>query len=128
MRRTLVWSLVCLWLTGCATYGGWEPTVDTRVSRSETLARDLSECKQLAKEVGGDPAKKGGIGALVGGAVGAASGAVIGAAAGNAGKGAAIGAAVGGLGAAAHQGLGADEQYKQAYIKCLEGRGHRVLN
>ncbi len=44
------------------------------------------------------------------------------------GSGAAVGAAVGGLGAAAHQGLGAEEQYKRAYIKCLEGRGHRVLN
>ncbi len=128
MMRTLVWSVICLWLTGCATYGGWAPTVDPRASRSETLARDLSECKQLAQDVAGDPAKKAGIGALVGGALGAASGAVIGAASGNAGKGAVIGTAVGGIGGAAHQGLGADEQYKRAYIKCLEGRGHRVLN
>lgn len=126
--KTFVSSLLCVWLTGCATYGGWEPTVDPRTSTSEAQARDLAECKQLAQQVAGDPAKKAGIGALVGGVVGAASGAAIGAAAGNAGKGAAVGAAVGGLGAAAHQGLGADEQYKQAYIKCLEGRGHRVLN
>ena len=128
MMRTLVWSVICLWLTGCATYGGWAPTVDPRASGSETLARDLSECKQLAQDLAGDPAKKAGIGALVGGALGAASGALIGAASGNVGKGAVIGTAVGGIGGAAHQGLGADEQYKRAYIKCLEGRGHRVLN
>ncbi len=102
--------------------------MDPRGPKAETLARDLSECKKLAQDVAGDPAKKAGIGAIVGGAVGAASGAIIGAAAGSPGKGAAVGAAVGGLGAAAHQGLGAEEQYKRAYIKCLEGRGHRVLN
>ncbi len=128
MMRTLVWSVICLWLTGCATYGGWAPTVDQRASGSETLARDLSECKQLAQDLAGDPAKKAGIGALVGGALGAAGGALIGAASGNAGKGAVIGTAVGGIGGAAHQGLGTDQQYKRTYIKCLEGRGHRVLN
>ena len=60
--------------------------------------------------------------------IGFGSGAVLGAASGNAGSGAVIGTAVGGLGGAATQGLGADEQYKRAYIKCLEGRGQRVLN
>lgn len=126
--RVFVVSLSMWWLVGCATYGGWEPTVDPRNSNSETLARDLGECQQLAKDASGDAGKKAGIGALVGGVVGAASGAVIGAAAGNAGKGAAIGTAVGGLGGAAQQGLSADEEYKQVYSKCLEGRGHTVLN
>ncbi len=126
--RAIFWSLSCLLLAGCATSGGWQPTVDPRISKSDTLSRDLAECKQLAQEVSGDPAKKAGIGALAGGALGAAAGAVLGAASGNAGSGAAIGTAVGGLGGAATQGLGADEQYKRAYIKCLEGRGQRVLN
>lgn len=128
MNRGLAGVVTLFLLTGCATYSGWEPTVDPRVSNVDTRARDLAECKQLAKEVAGDPAKQAGIGTLVGAAVGAASGAVIGAAAGSPGKGAAIGTAVGGLGGAAHQGLSTDEQYKRAYIKCLEGRGHRVLN
>lgn len=127
MIRALAGIVTLFFLTGCATYSGWEPTVDPRVSNAETRTRDLAECKQLAKEVAGNPAKQAGIGTLVGAAVGAASGAVIGAAAGSPGKGAAIGTAVGGLGGGAHQGLRADQEYKQAYIKCLEGRGHRVL-
>lgn len=126
--KALLVSVSLYWLVGCATYSGWEPTVDPRNSNAETLARDLSECKQLAKDASGDAGKKAGIGAVVGGVVGAASGAVIGAAAGNAGKGAAIGTAVGGLGGAAQQGLSADEQYKKTFSKCLQGRGHTVLN
>lgn len=86
--KVFVVSLSMWWLIGCATYSGWEPTVDPRNSNSETLARDLGECQQLAKDASGDAGKKAGIGALVGGVVGAASGAVIGAAAGNVGKGA----------------------------------------
>lgn len=121
-------GLICLYLTGCATYGGWQPTVDPRVSRVDTLSRDLGECKQLAQEVAGDPGKKAGIGALAGGALGAAAGAVLGAASGNAGSGAVIGTAVGGLGGAGTQGFSADEEYKRAYIQCLEGRGQTVLN
>jgi hypothetical protein len=121
-------GLIFFWITGCAIHGGWEPTVDPRASGSETLARDLVECKQLAKQAAGDPEKKTAIGALVGGLAGAAGGAAIGAATGNAGKGAAVGSAVGGIGAGAHQGLSADAQYKQTYMKCMEGRGHKVLN
>jgi hypothetical protein len=104
--------MTALWLGGCASYGGWEPTVDPRAgTNQETLNRDLSECKELASKV-----------------VGAAAGAVIGAVGGHAGSGAALGAAVGGTGAGVHQGVGAEQQYKRSYIKCLEGRGHRVIN
>ena len=49
-------------------------------------------------------------------------------ASGNAGSGAVIGTAVGGLGGAGTQGFSADEEYKRAYIQCLEGRGQTVLN
>lgn len=128
MRSLSVCGLMFLWLTGCATYSSWEPTVDPRGPHAETLVRDKEECKQLAKESAGDQGNKAAIGTLVGAAVGAAGGAVIGAAAGSAGTGAAVGAAAGGLGGGAYEGLGANEDYKKAYRKCLEGRGHRVLN
>jgi len=129
MSRLIAVGIVALWLGGCASYGNWTPTVDPRAGTSQdTLNRDLAECKELASKASGDAATEAGKGAAVGAVGGAAVGAIIGAVSGSAGTGAALGAAIGGTGGAAHQGLSADQEYKRSYSKCLEGRGHRVIN
>jgi outer membrane lipoprotein SlyB len=129
MSKLVVVGMTALWLAGCASYGNWEPTVDPRAgANQENLNRDLSECKELASKASGGTATEAAKGTAAGAVVGAAAGAVIGAVGGHAGSGAALGAAVGGTGAGVHQGVGSEQQYKHSYIKCLEGRGHRVIN
>jgi len=129
MHRLIALGMIALWLSGCASYGGWEPTVDPRAgANKETLDRDLTECKELAGKASGGTATETAKGTAVGALGGAAVGAVIGAVTGNAGSGAALGAAIGGTGGAVHEGVGAEGQYKRSYAKCLEGRGHRVIN
>lgn len=129
---TRIWLLslvVALVFTGCASQTGWTPTVDPyNDPNAANIERDKYECRQLAKQASGDTATETGKGALVGGALGAAAGAAIGAVTGSPGKGAAIGAAAGGLGGAAHQGFGAEGQFKQSYVNYLRNRGHNVIN
>jgi membrane associated rhomboid family serine protease len=115
--------------SGCATYGGYQPAVDTysNPAAAGNLPQDRAECESIAKQAantGMETAKGVGGGALLG----AAAGAAIGAISGNAGKGAAIGAAAGGIGGGAYTGYDADNQYKRAYINCLRQRGHNVAN
>jgi len=130
IKETIAVVLVsAMALTGCASYGDWRPTVDSYGDpNAANIDRDTVECRQLALNASGGTAQKAGKGALVGGAVGAAAGAVIGAAVGSPGKGAMIGAAAGGMGGAARQGFGAEDDFKRAYINCMRGRGHRVIN
>ena len=116
-------------LTGCASQSGWSPTVDPYGdANAANIERDKVECRQLANQASGGTAQEAGKGALVGGAIGAVAGAVIGAAVGSPGKGAMVGAAIGGVGGGAKQGLGAEGNFKQAFINCMQNRGHRVLN
>jgi OmpA family protein len=116
-------------LTGCASYGDWRPTVDPYGDpNAANIERDTVECRQLALNASGGTAQETGKGALVGGAVGATAGAILGAAVGSPGKGAMLGAAAGGVGGATHQGFGAEDDFKRAYINCMSGRGHRVIN
>ncbi|HZC67818.1 MAG TPA: hypothetical protein VE201_04290 [Nitrospirales bacterium] len=129
MTRLMAVGMVALWISGCASYGGWEPTVDPRADASpETLQRDLGECKDLASKASGGTATEAAKGTGAGAVIGAAAGAVIGAVTGHAGSGAALGGAIGGTGGGVHEGVAAEHQYKRSYIKCLEGRGHRVIN
>lgn len=129
MHRLIIVGILALWLGGCASYGGWEPTVDPRAgTNQDTLNRDLADCKELASKASGGTGTEAAKGAAVGAVGGAAVGAIIGAVSGHAGTGAALGAAIGGTGGAAHEGLSAEQQYKRSYVKCLEGRGHRVIN
>lgn len=120
--------LAGLTVSGCATYGGWQPTIDTyHDPNAARIPQDQSECEMLARNAGntGMEAAKGvGVGALLG----AAGGAALGAVAGNPGAGAAMGAAAGGIGGGAYSGLDADNQYKRAFINCMRERGHRVIN
>src|SRR2546427_70952 len=100
--------LVALALTvaGCATMGGYQPTVDPyNDPYAGRIPHDEAECRELALQSSGGTAKESAIGAAVGGLLGAASGAAIGAAAGAPGAGAAIGAATGGPGGGGLEGL-----------------------
>ena len=114
--------------SGCATYGGYQPVVDAQNDpNAYRINQDMEECRALAGQAGntGTETMKGaGAGALIGAAGGAAMGAIVG----NPATGAAIGATVGGIGGAANQGMDADNQFKRAYINCLRGRGHNVIN
>lgn len=116
-------------LSGCASTSGWRPTVDTyNDPRAQHVAQDEAECRQLALQASGGTANEAASGAVTGAAVGAAAGAVLGAILGDAGSGAAIGAATGGVGNAISRGEEAELQYKRAFINCMAGRGHRVIN
>ena len=129
MNRLIAVGIVALGLGGCASYGGWQPTVDTsRDVHKDTLDQDLAECKELASKASGGTATEAAKGTGAGAVIGAAAGAVIGAVSGNAGSGAALGSAIGGTSGGVHQGVSAEQQYKHSYVKCLEGRGHRVIN
>lgn len=113
---------------GCATYGGWTPTVDPyNDPNPQTIQFDTQQCQQLAGQagsVGTEAAKGGGVGALIGAAGGAAMGAIYG----NPATGAATGAVIGGIGGATTQGMQGDEAFKRAYINCMRNRGHNVIN
>ena len=129
MHRLIALGMIAFWLSGCASYGGWEPTVDTgRDMHKDTLERDLAECKELASKASGGTATEAAKGTGAGAVVGAAAGAVIGAVTGHAGSGAALGGAIGGTGGGVHEGASAEHEYKRSYIRCMEGRGHRVIN
>jgi uncharacterized protein YcfJ len=94
----------------------------------DALERDLTECKELASKASGGTATEAAKGTGAGAVIGAAAGAVIGAVSGSPGRGAALGSAIGGTSGGVHEGVSAEHQYKRSYIKCLEGRGHPVVN
>lgn len=117
-------------LAGCATQGGWTPTVDPYGDpNAAAIGNNMAACKQLALQASGGTASEAVKGGLVGGAIGAAAGAALGAATGgDIGTGAAMGAVIGGMGAGVTQGVSAEQAYKQAYINCMRNRGHKVIN
>jgi len=118
----------CVLLSGCYSYGGYQPTVDSYNDQNAyRINQDMAECKQLASEASGGTAKETAIGAGTGALLGAAGGAIVGAFTGNPGMGAAIGAAGGGFGGGAYKGLSTEDKYKSAYNNCMSGRGHKVV-
>jgi len=129
-RNTLAAAVMtALLISGCASVGGWTPTVDPYGDpNAYRINQDLQECEQLASQAAGGAAKETAVGAGVGGLIGAAGGAALGAVVGDPGKGAAIGAAAGGIGGGAKQGLEADANYKRAFSSCMRQRGHKVVN
>ena len=119
-------STVPFWLCHPAV---WTPTVDVyRDSRAQYLSADIEECRNLAYQVSGYAPQQAVVGSLAGGLVGAATGAALGAALGNPAKGAAVGAAAVGIGAGAKSALGSESAFKRAYINCMRGRGHPVID
>jgi outer membrane lipoprotein SlyB len=128
-RAISITLLATVCMAGCAEYGGYRPTIDTyNDPNAQTLGRDDSDCRAMAKESSGGAAAQTATGGVVGGLIGAAAGAAIGAATGNPGKGAAIGAATGGVGGGAYKGITANEDYKVAYRTCMRSRGHSVVD
>ncbi len=128
LLRTLLLSGVALIFSGCANQSGWTPTVDPYGDPNvANIARDQIDCRVLAKQAAGNPATEIAKGTLIGGATGAAGGAAVGAVTGSPGVGAAVGAAAGGIGGLIEQSFGVNNQYKQAFINCMRGRGHNVL-
>jgi len=120
---------LALTVAGCATMGGYQPTVDPfNDPHAGRIPHDEAECRELALQSSGGTAKESALGAAVGGLIGAASGAAIGAAAGAPGAGGAIGAATGGLGGGAYEGLTAEERFKHVFQACMRERGHHVLD
>src|SRR5437016_1284039 len=123
MRKSLL--ALALVVAGCATMGGYQPTVDPYDDpHAARIPSDEAECRELALHASGGTAKETAIGGAVGGLLGAA----IGAAAGEPGAGAAIGAASGGLGGGAYEGFSAEEKFKRAFQACMRERGHHVLD
>ena len=122
----LIFMLVLF--SGCASYSNWQPVADpSNDKNAANLGVDTEQCRQLASQAG-SVATETAKGVAVGGLLGAAAGAAIGAVAGNPGAGAAIGASAGGIGGGAGTGISADDQYKRAYINCMRGRGHNIIN
>ena len=129
MHRLIALSMITFWLNGCASYGGWEPTIDaSRDTHKAALEQDLAECKELASKASGGTATEAAKGTGAGAVIGAAAGAVIGAVSGSAGHGAAVGSAIGGTSGGVHQGAAAEQEYKRSYSRCMQGRGHPVIN
>src|SRR2546427_12437557 len=117
MRKSLL--ALALVVAGCATMGGYQPTVDPYDDpHAARIPSDEAECRELALHASGGTAKETAIGGAVGGLLGAAAGAAIGAAAGEPGAGAALGAARGGLGGGAHEGFSGEEALKRAVPAC----------
>jgi len=127
MRR---WMLaVAVIIAGCATMGGYQPTVDPyNDPDAARIPSDEAECRELALHASGGTARQTAIGGAVGGLLGAAAGAAIGAASGAPGTGAAIGGATGGLGGGAYEGFSAEAKFKHAFQTCMRDRGHHVLD
>jgi outer membrane lipoprotein SlyB len=126
--KLLLLSGIALFFSGCANQSGWTPMVDPHGDPNvANIARDKIHCRVLAKQAAGNPVNEVGKGALTGGATGAATGAALGAVTGAPAAGAALGAATGGVSGMIGTGISVDEQYKQAFINCMRGRGHNVI-
>ena len=78
------WMLaVAVIIAGCATMGGYQPTVDPyNDPDAARIPSDEAECRELALHASGGTARQAAVGGAVGGLVGAAAGAAIGAASG----------------------------------------------
>ena len=118
--------IACLMVSGRASQSGWIPVIDHHGDAN--AANIEAECRQLAEQTNSGNVEQAGKDAVVGGAVGAAAGAVVGAVSGYAGTGAMIRATVGGIGSGSKSYLESEDEYKDALRKCLQNRGHTVLN
>jgi len=123
IRPAFAAVLLVVTLTACA--GSYEPIVDMKGVDPARYRSDLAECRAYADEVGtgGETARSGFGGALLGSALGAIAGAF----GGSAGSGAALGAGIGGVSGTA-SGAGHGVQRKEQVIdNCLRYRGYAVL-
>jgi outer membrane lipoprotein SlyB len=123
MKRVLLSLTIILMLVGCASY---KPVIDHQsIYDTGKYEQDLAECQAYAQQI--DPGANAAIGAVGGAAVGAALGAIVGAFFGCPGETAGFGAALFGAGGGL-QGAGQSAQaQKDIVIRCMQGRGYRVL-
>jgi hypothetical protein len=128
VRRLAFLLLVALIFSGCASRGGYRPTVDPYGDpRADRIGQDMYECESLAHQasrVGEESVK----GAVVGGGIGMVGGLLLGAVTGRPVKGAMIGATAGGLTGGVSQGMNADQRFVHAYRNCMVNRGHNVID
>jgi hypothetical protein len=114
-QNVVVVSMTLL-VAGCVAHP--EPIVDLKGLDPDVFATDLEECGAYAEQVS----------VAEGAARGAAAGAVIGAATGAISGDVGQGAGYGAIYAGTSTGLEAQRERKHVFVKCLEGRGYRVLN
>ena len=122
----LLW--VALVFSGCASHGGYQPTVDPYGDpRADRISQDLYECEGLAyhaSRVEESSAR----GAIVGGGIGMIGGAILGGLSGRPVQGAMVGATIGGLTGGVSEGANADQRFMHAYRNCMANRGHNVID
>ena len=128
VTRFVLLSLVVFVFYGCASQGGYRPTVDPYGDpRADRISQDLYECDGLAyhaSRVEEESAR----GAIVGGGIGMVWGALVGGLHGRPVQGAMMGATVGGLAGGVSQGANADQRFVHAYRNCMVNRGHNVID
>lgn len=128
VRKSALLLLVALIFSGCASHGGYRPTVDPYGDpRADRIGQDMYECEGLARQasrVGEESVK----GAVVGGGIGMIGGALLGSLSGRPVQGAMLGATAGGLAGGVSQGMNADQRFVYAYRNCMINRGHRVID
>jgi hypothetical protein len=107
---------IALLAAGCVAHP--EPIVDLKGLDPEVFEADLQECRVYAERV--SVAEGAAKGAAVGAVIGVATGAI----SGDAGQGAGYGGIYGGT----TSGIEAAREKKYVFVRCLEGRGYRVLN
>ena len=113
---------------GCASHGGYRPTVDPYGDpRADRISQDLYECDGLAYQASRvEEASVGG--AIVGGGIGMIWGALLGGLHGRPVQGAMLGATAGGVVGGVSQGVNADQRFVHAYRNCMANRGHNVID
>ena len=106
-------------LTGC---NAWqeEPIIDKRGVNQAQYERDLSDCRGFAAEADGTRAVI--AGAATGGVIGAAAGAIL-----SDGDAASRGAGAGAILGGTQGALRNVERRQRIVLRCLRGRGYRVL-
>ncbi len=128
VQRLTFLLLIVLIFSGCATHGGYRPTVDPYGDpRADRIGQDLYECDGLAYQASRlEEASVGG--AIVGGGIGMLWGALVGGFHGRPVQGAMMGATVGGIAGGVSQGMNADQRFVHAYRNCMRNRGHNVID
>jgi len=127
-QRITFLLLVALVFSGCATHGGYRPTVDPYGDpRADRIGQDLYECDGLAYQAS-RLEESTARGAIVGGGIGMIGGAILGSLSGRPVEGAMIGATAGGLTGGVGEGMNADQRFIHAYRNCMRNRGHNVID
>lgn len=122
--KAVIIVIISILFAGCATY---QPIIDRQsITDMVQYEQDLAECQAYAQQI--DPATNAAVGAVGGAAIGAALGAIVGAFYGCPGKTAGFGAALFGAGGGMQGAGGSIQTQRDIVIRCMQGRGYRVLH